>query len=1295
MAIIYLYESTATDFRYNGQPLPKAYEVVVEYTINDSYFVTFKHPLDDAAVYKRIKKDMIVTVHTPDGLQPMRIMDETKHMDSVEYEAWPLLYADMRTKLVKPLALRGQTGTSAINYFVQNLLIDTPFDFSSNISETHDYHTQNTEDNENNPHALFNALEVLKDIVNRWNGELQINGYDIRMVNRLGKNTDALLYEKKNISEFTDEESIQGVVTRLYGISEWEEESDVEGEEPIKHTINTMVESPLINAYSGIVFEKQYTNNDMRTEEQLKSWLNLKFTTENIDKPTRSITAGTNIVDGEEIHIGDTLVLKYIKHDVDMSIRMVGYKYDGYADRYISVDLGDVKDTYTGNMQNIIDDNRNSLSNQMKQQYASIVNSLGEKMIYSVNEPSGNFEEGDVWFDQQGGMYFWDEESGMWIDHPYNKNKKLVEEQVDALQEEVAQASKSAEEADKLANEAIGKAGESSDLAQAAKDAAERAESNADAAGNKAADALAQSGSAVTAAEEAIQSIATFEPLVAGAVTKADDAIAKANNIPITIDNTITAKGLVTGDWVTAHTDDITGEFNYALASVRGSVPDVILGVEWSRISDPSLSRTNYVEEFANLEDYQLKAAEYDLSIDGLTASIQSIETNKLDSSTFNTFKSNEYQVTVDGLTTRLSNVETDKLDGSTFTSFRDSEYQVTVDGLSGEIQSLENNKLDHVEFIDFKSNEYQMTVDGFNMALSSVSGAIRDLVLGVEWPRDPNPEMRRTRDAANSASAEEFETLLADYNFNAAGWNATNAYVDDNKTSINSLISNADGWSQTISYVDGNRTAINETIAQVDYYKQTILGADGENIAQLVMTDSSFITRISEIENRTEDVVLGVEWERVSSPRMVRIGYMEDWASSQIAQLSDNINLKVSKGDVLSQINIEAGRTLVQTGKLYLDADTVVFSGSAFIPSASIINLTADKITTGQLDASKVKVVNIDANQITSNASNFVKTYWNSAAGGAVQINGNGILSTASDGSQTYIQNGIVGTRNPEGATIGQIGYINTGTIATYSLRTSWGSHFELRQRSNADKEYTMLRAENGATNFFINARNGIYLSTSSTGSRVNIDSEVRILNGNRLYLEDARIVNPYGIFLNHGGEFYTLSGGGSTRLGFGSELQFRQGATSSNIGTQKMMIDSTRNYMYQTLNMQGNSITESPSVSDGRLKDISGDRVDNDLQKLLSVKYVNFMWKEDGKPDFGFIAQQIQGFASEIVRDVNGGWLGYDQASYTHLIGHALQQHAGITANQLTQLRQENEALHDRIAGLEVRITELERAM
>lgn len=81
------------------------------------------------------------------------------------------------------------------------------------------------------------------------------------------------------------------------------------------------------------------------------------------------------------------------------------------------------------------------------------------------------------------------------------------------------------------------------------------------------------------------------------------------------------------------------------------------------------------------------------------------------------------------------------------------------------------------------------------------------------------------------------------------------------------------------------------------------------------------------------------------------------DNVASIFDMLQYDMDLRVQKGDLLSQINLEAGRTLIQSNKLYLDASSVVFSGRAFIPSAAIASLSADKVNTGCLNTNNVSL--------------------------------------------------------------------------------------------------------------------------------------------------------------------------------------------------------------------------------------------------------------------------------------------------------------------------------------------------
>lgn len=87
--------------------------------------------------------------------------------------------------------------------------------------------------------------------------------------------------------------------------------------------------------------------------------------------------------------------------------------------------------------------------------------------------------------------------------------------------------------------------------------------------------------------------------------------------------------------------------------------------------------------------------------------------------------------------------------------------------------------------------------------------------------------------------------------------------------------------------------------------------------------------------------------------------------------ELNTAINLRVQKNELLSQINMQAGRTLIQSNKIYLDAESVVFSGKAFIPSAAIASLSADKINGGTINGRTVNVTNLNANNITSGTIN------------------------------------------------------------------------------------------------------------------------------------------------------------------------------------------------------------------------------------------------------------------------------------------------------------------------------------
>ncbi|WP_187360862.1 tail fiber domain-containing protein [Parvimonas micra] len=91
-----------------------------------------------------------------------------------------------------------------------------------------------------------------------------------------------------------------------------------------------------------------------------------------------------------------------------------------------------------------------------------------------------------------------------------------------------------------------------------------------------------------------------------------------------------------------------------------------------------------------------------------------------------------------------------------------------------------------------------------------------------------------------------------------------------------------------------------------------------------------------------------------------------EDMATqSQISQLSDDINLRVQKGDVINQINVSTEGILIDGKKVHITGQTTI--DNAVIKDAMIQSMTANKLTAGTIDANVITVKNINASNIVT----------------------------------------------------------------------------------------------------------------------------------------------------------------------------------------------------------------------------------------------------------------------------------------------------------------------------------------
>ena len=166
---------------------------------------------------------------------------------------------------------------------------------------------------------------------------------------------------------------------------------------------------------------------------------------------------------------------------------------------------------------------------------------------------------------------------------------------------------------------------------------------------------------------------------------------------------------------------------------------------------------------------------------------------------------------------------------------------------------------------------------------------------------------------------------------------------------SLNAL-RNETAWQKVTTAIDAN----NYTTTG-NYWIQAVSNSntpDGSAWAYLEVVAEPAVERIKQTWQRDDN----------ANEAYTRLKTGNTWSDWQKA---------VTAGNIMAQINMSAGTTLIQNNKIYMDADSTIFSGKAFIPSAAISNLSADKITTGTLNAGLINVINLNASSITTGTIN------------------------------------------------------------------------------------------------------------------------------------------------------------------------------------------------------------------------------------------------------------------------------------------------------------------------------------
>lgn len=332
--MLYLLESDTRNVKWNGIPLHEATSAVIKEQMNGDFILTVRYPITDSEIYQLFHEDMLIKAPAPViGPQLFRIKKPVENDDHLEITAYHIT-DDVMQRSINPLSVNKQSCWQALSQLVQ--VAKSPINDFSFTSDITDRRTINTKEVE----TLYSVLmDGAHSIVGTWEGEMVRDNFAISIKRNRGEDRGVIISTHKNLKSYQRTKNSQNVVTRIHAKSTFKAEGAKEDT-----TIAITVDSPLIGAYPYIN-ERSYSNNNIQTVEELTKWASAKFTNEHIDKATDAIKIEAYELDGQTVHMGDTVNLKSYKHNVDVYKKAIAYEYDCLANNgqgaYLTITFDD------------------------------------------------------------------------------------------------------------------------------------------------------------------------------------------------------------------------------------------------------------------------------------------------------------------------------------------------------------------------------------------------------------------------------------------------------------------------------------------------------------------------------------------------------------------------------------------------------------------------------------------------------------------------------------------------------------------------------------------------------------------------------------------------------------------------------------------------------------------------------------------------------------------------------------------------------------------------------------------
>lgn len=559
-----------------------------------------------------------------------------------------------------------------------------------------------------------------------------------------------------------------------------------------------------------------------------------------------------------------------------------------------------------------------------------------------------------------------------------------------------------------------------------------------------------------------------------------------------------------------------------------------------------------------------------------------------------------------------------------------------------------------------------EQSIENFRQALRTASGDFSQVEQTIRGIKEEFEAADREVQASFERTLDGMETRIKNSNKSytdtaIAGLKQTEIQSLDGR--VTTATQTVNGFSKRIQDAEG---AISSVSQSVQGFNQRVQGVE-ESYSQLSQTVGGLTTTVhghNGLQSRVTQLADQLSSKVSSDDFSTHLSQYSDTIWAAVRSRVPSSSGKMTGKEIISAIRLDRSGVKISGSKVQITGETSI--DDAVIKSGHIHSLNADKITTGTLNAARVRVINLDANNITGNKTKFVQSTWNNI-NDRVQITSAGIemINSGAWRKTIYTATGLEMFRGRgAGDNAGVIGYFK-------------GSDYHA-----SDEEYFMDGFGDHHT-IGIGAYGQIALGTGNDTSirkfepKMVINQKYDGIQTNKI----AALKTEAGFTISAGtarGEWASIIGGslnGRNRLTFAQSIATLEANDKldfyASAGARVMRLT------YKSVDING-SIKYS---SDARLKTNIQKSKKNSLSQILNIEYTNFDWKDGSKNQFGFIAQQVQQSASELITTDSEDYLRYDETRYVHTIGHALQQSHEQLLERIENLEEENKKLKEKL--------------